>query len=100
MYNTLIRWCLAGKPLITADAEFPASSSLCKGKVVSAASTGIAALLLLGGGTVHRQFNVPNDVDYKTAPRMNAESLMAERIRNSDLIIIDVCIKTYCFLFL
>ena len=67
---------------------------LIKGKVSASASTGIAALLLIGGGTVHRNFNVPNDVDEKTQPRINAESKRAEQIRNTDLIIIDVI---YCF---
>ena len=68
---------------------------LSKGKVSASASTGIAALLLIGGGTVHRNFNVPNDVDEKTQPRINAESKRAEQIRNTDLIIIDV-IYSFC----
>ena len=68
---------------------------LIKGKVSASASTGIAALLLIGGGTVHRTFNVPNDVDEKTQPRINAESKRAEQIRNTDLIIIDV-IYSFC----
>ena len=63
---------------------------LTKGKVAAAASTGIAALLLIGGGTVHRTFNVPNDVSEETQPRINAESTRAKQIRDADLIIIDV----------
>ena len=63
---------------------------LAKGKVSAAASTGIAALLLIGGGTVHRLFNVPNDVSEETQPRINAESKRAQQIRDADLIVIDV----------
>ena len=70
---------------------------LSKGKVSASASTGIAALLLIGGGTVHRNFNVPNDVDEKTQQRINAESKRAEQIRNTDLIIIDVIYSFFPF---
>lgn len=58
--------------------------------MVACATTGIAALLLIGGGTVHRQFRITNDVDKNTPPRISAESLDAERLRNAELIIIDV----------
>lgn len=61
-----------------------------RSKVISAASTGIAALLLIGGATVHRQFYVPNDVDHNTPLRVTHESVGAQRIRDADLIIIDV----------
>ena len=70
---------------------------LAKGKVAAAASTGIAALLLIGGGTVHRLFNVPNDVSEDTQPRINAESKRAQQIRDADLIVIDV-ILYFCFI--
>ena len=93
MYNTLIRWCLAGKPFVGGPDELPEIVELCKGNVISAASTGIAALLLIGGGTVHRQFNVPNDVSDDTIPRINVASGRAEQIRNADLIIIDVGVR-------
>ena len=93
MYNTLIRWCLAGKPFVGGPDELPEIVELCKGNVISAANTGIAALLLIGGGTVHRQFNVPNDVSDDTIPRINVASGRAEQIRNADLIIIDVGVR-------
>lgn len=58
--------------------------------MITAASTGIASLLLIGGATAHSQFYVPNDVDDKTTPRISYESVGAQRFRNAELIIIDV----------
>jgi hypothetical protein len=66
------------------------SQSLKSGSVMAAASTGIAALLLIGGGTVHRLFSVPNDVDDDVPPKTSAESAGAKRLRDAELIIIDV----------
>lgn len=60
--------------------------------VIATASTGIAALLLVGGSTVHRSFCVPNDVDVDTDPMISPESKKGEFIKNAKLIIIDVCI--------
>ena len=57
---------------------------------MACATTGIAALLLIGGGTVHRQFRIANEIDKNTPPRIKAESVDAERLRNAELIIIDV----------
>lgn len=64
--------------------------ALKQNSAISAASTGIAATLLIGGATVHRQFYVPNDVDSKTMPRINHEKAEAQRLRDTELIIIDV----------
>jgi hypothetical protein len=94
---------LAGKPLIgrsqgqqgRQDGQ-QAQPQLNKGSVLSAASTGIAALLLIGGGTVHRQFSVPNDVDDETAPRMGFQSAGARRLRAVELIVIDVIFPIFC----
>lgn len=61
-----------------------------RGTVIAAASTGIAALLLIGGATAHRQFYIPNDVDNDTMPSINFESTKAEQLRKASLIIIDV----------
>jgi hypothetical protein len=88
LYNTLIRWCLAGKPEEGADQP---DEALIRGSVISAASTGIAALLLIGGGTVHRQFFVPNDVDDTTQSKISFESPRGQQLRAAALIIIDVC---------
>ena len=63
---------------------------LSYGSVISSASTGIAALLLIGGGTVHRQFSVPNDVEETTSPNVPFQSKKADQLRSTDLIIIDV----------
>lgn len=67
--------------------------SLERGSVIASASTGIAALLLIGGATAHRQFFIPNDVDDKTPPSINVESTKAEQLRGANLIIIDVIIN-------
>ena len=64
-----------------------------RGSVVSAASTGIASLLLIGGSTVHRQFYVPNDLEDHTAPRLSHQSAMATKLQDTELIIIDVRLK-------
>jgi hypothetical protein len=92
LYNTLIRWCLAGKPSEENEEEqgHQELAVLKRGSVISSATTGVAALLLIGGGTVHRQFFVPNDVDEDTAPRISYESSSADRLRAVELIIIDV----------
>lgn len=90
LYNTIIRWVLANKPPIIDFSLLPDNSELRRGSVIATASTGIAALLLIGGGTVHRNFNVPNDVNSDTLPRMSATSARAEQIRRAELIIIDV----------
>jgi hypothetical protein len=63
--------------------------------VIASASTGIAALLLIGGGTVHRNFHVPNDINAKSAPNVAWESKDAIRLRSAELIIIDVMV--FCF---
>ena len=78
------------------ESEVCRQDELCTSHVISAASTGNASLLLIGGGTVHRQFFVPNDVDEKTACRVSAESKTAEKLRQTQLIVIDVLFYT-CF---
>jgi hypothetical protein len=45
---------------------------------------------LIGGGTVHSKFHVPNSVNQKTMPQVAWESAEAIRLRNAELIIIDV----------
>ena len=89
LYNTLIRWILAGKPDPNQRHQGK-SIALKKGSVISCASTGIAALLLIGGGTAHRMLHVSPDVDAKTKPKLEYQSADAQRLRKAEVIIIDV----------
>lgn len=94
LYNTIIRWCLAGMPqVLEYSGTAPANDfqpQLNRGSVISCATTGIAALLLIGGGTVHRQLRVPNEIDSQTPSRIAAHTNDAERLRKANLIVIDV----------
>jgi hypothetical protein len=65
-------------------------SAFSHATVITAASTGIAGILLIGGGTVHSKFHVPNTVDSKTTPQVAWESTEAIRLRGAELIVIDV----------
>lgn len=57
--------------------------------VIACASTGIAALLLMGGTTAHRAFRIPEDVNREMPPRYAWERDDATRVRNADVLIID-----------
>lgn len=70
-------------------------TSLKRSSVIASASTGIAALLLVGGATVHRQFFVPNDVTDDTKPNIGCETKKAAFLRELDLIIIEVFLFFY-----
>ena len=58
-------------------------------RVLPTASTGIASTLMHGGATTHSSLWIPIDVDHDTPARMDAHSALAERIKLTDLIIID-----------
>jgi len=58
-------------------------------RVLPTASTGIASTLMHGGATTHSSLWIPIDVDHDTPARMDAHSVLAERIKLTDLIIID-----------
>jgi hypothetical protein len=57
--------------------------------VIACASTGIAALLLPGGLTAHKSFNIMNDVHSASAPRIDYQSSYGKRLRDVKLIVID-----------
>ena len=60
-----------------------------KRSVIACASTGIAALLLMGGSTAHRAFRIPEDVNREMPSRYAWEKDDAKRIRNAEVLIID-----------
>ena len=106
MYNTLIRWLLAGKPSFAGNPDLQTKQSnvlfqtLQRSSVIATASTGIAAMLLIGGGTTHRLLRIPNEIVLDGRTNVNANSVDAERIRAAEVIIIDVCFLDYYLFFL
>ena len=60
-----------------------------KRSVIACASTGIAALLLMGGSTAHRAFRIPEDVNRDMPPRYAWETDDAKRVRDAEVLIID-----------
>lgn len=57
--------------------------------VLSTASTGVAATLLLTGRTAHSTFRIPIGCDSEDAPRIAAHERLADRLRGARVIIID-----------
>ncbi|EOA12259.1 hypothetical protein CARUB_v10008029mg [Capsella rubella] len=71
-----------------------------KGNIVlNVASSGIAALLLQGGRTAHSRFCIPININEYSMCSIDAESDLAELIRESKLIIWDEApmMNRYCF---
>jgi hypothetical protein len=56
---------------------------------VACAPTGIAAILLPGGRTVHNTFSVPIDVQQETPSQMSYESWQRARLEKANIIIVD-----------
>lgn len=57
--------------------------------MVACATTGIAAILLPGGSTVHNTFRVAIDLDPLMPSQLRYSDLQAKRLREASLIIID-----------
>ena len=102
LYNVVIRWCMAGKPFVgdliegledcypTPEEEGEDRMKLNRSYAMACASTGIAALLLIGGGTAHRLLRLPLNLKSDTESRVKTHSVDADRLRAADIIIIDV----------
>ena len=58
-------------------------------KVTACASSGIASILLKGGGTLHSKFKIPIEIEDDTICNIPRHSRLASQIRELDLIIWD-----------
>ena len=56
---------------------------------IASATTGIAAILLDLGGTMHSKLKIPIDISENSVLSINVESKTAKTIQNAKLIIID-----------
>ncbi|CAN1799644.1 ATP-dependent DNA helicase PIF1 [Linum perenne] len=63
--------------------------------VLCVASSGIAALLMIGGRTTHSRFHIPVDVHSTSTCHIEQDSDLAELIRNTSLIIWDEAPMTH-----
>ncbi|CAN1761728.1 ATP-dependent DNA helicase PIF4 [Linum perenne] len=63
--------------------------------VLCVASSGIAALLMIGGRTAHSRFHIPVDVHSTSTCHIEQDSDLAELIRNTSLIIWDEAPMTH-----
>ena len=93
---------MAGKPYVgdliegledcypTPEEEGEDRLQLNRSYAMACASTGIAALLLIGGGTAHRLLRIPINLESDTTSRVKSHTADADRLRAADIIIIDV----------
>lgn len=58
-------------------------------KVRACASTGIAAMLLIKGTTIHSIFFVPNEIESNTLSKLGCDSLKAQELRETKVFIMD-----------
>jgi hypothetical protein len=56
---------------------------------MTTATTGIASLLLFGGRTLHSSLRIPLNVEWNTLPTVNIDTVLAEALRQLDVLIID-----------
>ena len=57
--------------------------------VCATASSGVSAILLNGGGTIHSKFRLPQEIDEDTPCDITRQSKRAKEIRNMDVLIWD-----------
>ena len=57
--------------------------------IIPTSSTGVSAIMMKGGKTVHSALFIPRDIDLDTVPQLQYQSYRAQQIREAKILIID-----------